>query len=160
MSLVGRKLPRLEIAAALRFRTPSGSSMTASERPPLGCGLTLARRNSPRLPGNVSFRTSHLADGTSDRSSSMRTRDKEDDSKLSNVLASIPAQPTRCSTITYGHCVSEWNASTTIRRTIADAGSARSANRPASSRERVGHVFICNVMGRCGIGVGAHIARR
>ena len=52
------------------------------------------------------------------------------------------------------------NASTAILRTIADAGSARSANRPARSRERVGHVLTCNVMGRCGMGVGFHTARR
>lgn len=51
-------------------------------------------------------------------------------------------------------------ASTAIRRTKADVGSERTANRPASSRERVGHVLTCSVMGRFGIGVGSHSARR
>ena len=45
------------------------------------------------------------------------------------------------------------------RRTIADAGSARRASRPASSRERVGQVFTCKVIGRCGIGVGSFAMR-
>ena len=52
------------------------------------------------------------------------------------------------------------NASTAILRTIADAGNARSANRPAKSLERVGHVLTCSVIGRSGMGVGFHIARR
>lgn len=51
-------------------------------------------------------------------------------------------------------------ASTAMRRTMADVGSERTANRPASSRERVGHVLTCSVMGRFGIGVGSHSARR
>jgi len=51
-------------------------------------------------------------------------------------------------------------ASTAILRRMADAGSERSANRPASSRERVGHVLTCNVMGRSGMGVGFQAERR
>jgi len=51
------------------------------------------------------------------------------------------------------------NASTAILCTMADAGRERSATRPASSRERVGHVLTCNVMGRFGMGVGFHAAR-
>jgi hypothetical protein len=60
------------------------------------------------------------------------------------------------------HCgrASALYVSTATRRTIADAGSARSASRHASSRERVGQVFTCNVIGRCEIGVGSHVARR
>jgi len=49
---------------------------------------------------------------------------------------------------------------TAILRTMAEAGRERRANLPASSRERVGHVLTCNVMGRSGMGVGFHAARR
>jgi hypothetical protein len=55
--------------------------------------------------------------------------------------------------------VPAFKASIAMLRTIADAGSARSASRPASSRDRVGHVLTCNVMGRCGMGVGFQAAR-
>ena len=51
--------------------------MTASERPPPDCAVTLAGRNSPRFPTKVSFRNSHRSGWTAAKSSSKLTCDAD-----------------------------------------------------------------------------------
>ena len=64
------------------------------------------------------------------------------------------------SRVHYSDGALEFNASIVMLLTVAEAGSAREASRPASLRERAGQVFACNIMGRCGIGVGFQETRR